>query len=42
MDNNNSKEIRKKMDKEIEDILNSILDKKQKKDKLKKKKMKDK
>lgn len=28
MDNNNSKEIRKKMDKEIEDILNSILDKK--------------
>lgn len=40
MDNNNSKEIRGKMDKEIEDILNSILDKKQKKDKLKKKKMK--
>lgn len=28
MDNNNSKEIREKMDKEIEDILNSILDKK--------------
>jgi hypothetical protein len=28
MDNNNSKEIRGKMDKEIEDILNSILDKK--------------
>lgn len=40
MDSNNSKEIRGKMDKEIEDILNSILDKKQKKDKLKKKKMK--
>jgi hypothetical protein len=28
MDSNNSKEIRGKMDKEIEDILNSILDKK--------------